>query len=86
MNKNDLIESVAAQLDISKASANKAVSTVLGAILKGLSSDGQVAIPGFGTFASKQKLARVPFHFRCRWFGASPLASFFFITFLRKLP
>ena len=59
MNKSDLIESVAAQLGISKASATQAVNTVLGAILNGLITDGQVTIPGFGSFASKLKPARV---------------------------
>ena len=58
MNKTDLIETVASQMESSKADAAKAVEAVLAAIQNGLTRDDKVAITGFGTFQKKTRAAR----------------------------
>lgn len=58
MNKADLIDAVASQLESSKADASKAVEAVVEAIAKGLKTDEKVTIAGFGTFTKKARAAR----------------------------
>jgi DNA-binding protein HU-beta len=58
MNKAELIESVAAGADLSKADAGRAVDAVVDSISKALSKGQQVAIVGFGTFGVKHRAAR----------------------------
>lgn len=58
MNKNELIDAVAEGADISKASAARAVDTMIEKITKALQKGEQVVIVGFGTFAVKQRAAR----------------------------
>lgn len=58
MNKGDLIESVAAELGESKATASKVVEAVLISISSGVNSDEKVAIAGFGTFKKKFRKER----------------------------
>jgi DNA-binding protein HU-beta len=58
MNKGQLIESVAAELDTSKAAASRAVDAVIASILSGIKHDQNVTIVGFGSFARKQRAAR----------------------------
>ena len=57
MTKNDLIETVAARMQITREGAGKAVSATLSAIISGLSADGMVSLPGFGTFRVREKPA-----------------------------
>lgn len=59
MNKADLIEAVAAELNEPKAQANRAVDAVLAAIVAGLTRDGAVNIAGFGNFVKKHRAARM---------------------------
>ena len=58
MNKGQLIESVAADLDISKAAASRMVESVIDSITNGIRIDENVTINGFGTFLRKERAAR----------------------------
>lgn len=58
MNKADLIETVSADLDISKAAAERSVNAVLENIKKGVRKDKFVQLIGFGTFTFKHRKAR----------------------------
>ena len=61
MNKADLVQEVKKQLgaDCSKAHAEKAVNALLSSIQRGLKKDKAVQIVGFGTFAVKNRKARI---------------------------
>jgi DNA-binding protein HU-beta len=59
MNKGQLIEAVAAELDTSKAAASRAVDAVIASITSGIKRDQGVTIVGFGSFAKKERSARV---------------------------
>jgi DNA-binding protein HU-beta len=58
MNKGQLIEVVAAELETSKAAAARAVDAVVSAIASGIRTDDTVTIVGFGSFAKKRRAAR----------------------------
>jgi len=58
MNKAELIDSVAADADLSKADAGRAVDAVIDSISKALSKGQQVSVVGFGTFTVKHRAAR----------------------------
>ncbi len=58
MNKADLIEAVAAELDQPKAAAERAVNSVLDCIKAGVKEAGTVQLIGFGTFEIKHRKAR----------------------------
>jgi DNA-binding protein HU-beta len=58
MNKGQLIEAVAAELDMSKAAASRAVDAVVSSITTGIKADDSVTIVGFGSFAKKKRAAR----------------------------
>ena len=58
MNKGQLIETVAAELDTSKAAATRAVEAVIHGITNGIKDDESVTIVGFGTFQKKDRAAR----------------------------
>lgn len=58
MKKVDMIAAVAADAEISKKAAAKAVDAVFNAISDGLVSEGKVTITGFGTFEAKAREAR----------------------------
>ncbi|MBL9078764.1 MAG: HU family DNA-binding protein [Planctomycetes bacterium] len=61
MNKADLIQEVQKQMgnECSKAHAERAVNALLHSIQKGLKKDKAVQIVGFGTFAVKNRKARL---------------------------
>jgi DNA-binding protein HU-beta len=59
MNKSDLIEAVASELESSKSEAGKVIEAVINAISDGLKTEEKVAISGFGTFTKKHRAARV---------------------------
>lgn len=61
MNKADLIEEVQRQLgtECSKSHAEKVVNSVLAGIQTGLKKDREVQLVGFGTFAVKDRKARM---------------------------
>jgi DNA-binding protein HU-beta len=58
MTKADLIESVAATLDLPKGQAERAVHLVFEDIVKALRNGDKVNISGFGTFAVSERNAR----------------------------
>ncbi|MFN7570666.1 MAG: HU family DNA-binding protein [Betaproteobacteria bacterium] len=58
MNKQDLIEHVAKQADISKAAAGRALDALVGGVRTSLKKGNAVTIVGFGTFAVGRRSAR----------------------------
>ena len=58
MNKSELSTHVAAQVSVSRATADSVVSAVFSAIGDALASDDTVAIAGFGTFSTRTRAAR----------------------------
>lgn len=58
MNKSELIDAIASDADLSKASAGRALDAALEAITKTLKKGGQVSLVGFGTFSVKKRAAR----------------------------
>ena len=57
MNKNDLVAEVAANADISKSDAAKAVDAVLNSISGSLKGGQEVRLIGFGTFSVAHRRA-----------------------------
>ena len=58
MNKNDLIDHIARQADISKAAAGRSVDALIAAIKTTLKKGGSVTLVGFGTFVVAKRAAR----------------------------
>ncbi len=58
MNKTELIDAIAAEADLPKASAGRALDAVLDTITNQLKAGEQVALVGFGTFTVKHRNAR----------------------------
>ena len=58
MNKNDLIDAIATDADLSKASAGRALDAALAAVTSSLSKGDSVSLVGFGTFSVKARAAR----------------------------
>jgi DNA-binding protein HU-beta len=58
VNKTDLIDHIAAQADISKAAAGRALDAFVGAVRTTLKKGGSVTLVGFGTFVVGKRAAR----------------------------
>ena len=58
MNKNELIDAIAEEADLSKASAGRALDAALGAITEALKKQDTVSLVGFGTFSVKHRAKR----------------------------
>lgn len=58
MNKSELIEHIATQADISKASAARALDAVIDGVLTSLKHGEPVSLVGFGTFSVTRREAR----------------------------
>ncbi len=58
MNKNELIDAIAEEADLSKASAGRALDAAINAITGALSKQDTVSLVGFGTFSVKHRAAR----------------------------
>lgn len=58
MNKSDLVEKMAKDCDISKAVAEKALNSVMEAIMEAMSAGDKVTLIGFGTFSVAERAAR----------------------------
>lgn len=58
MNKTQLIEKIADNADLSKASAGRALDAVVESISESLQGGDQVALVGFGTFSVRTRAAR----------------------------
>jgi DNA-binding protein HU-beta len=57
VNRNDLVDAVAASTNMTKADAATAVDAVLDAITAALKSGNEVRLAGFGTFVVSQRAA-----------------------------
>lgn len=58
MNKTELIDRIAEEADISKASAGRALDAALDAITEALKTADPVSLVGFGTFTVRERAAR----------------------------
>ena len=58
MNKTELIDRIAEEADISKASAGRALDAALEAITGALKASDPVSLVGFGTFTVRERAAR----------------------------
>lgn len=58
MNKSDLIDAVAAQADLSKADASRAVDAMVDSITNALKKGDKVSLVGFGVFSVRKRAAR----------------------------
>ena len=58
MNKSALIDAIAAETELSKADAGRALNATTDAITSALSSGDSVAITGFGSFLVRERAAR----------------------------
>jgi len=58
MNKSELIEHIATQSNISKATAGRALDALIGTVKTTLKKGGSVTLVGFGTFAVSTRAAR----------------------------
>lgn len=58
MNKSELIDSIAATADLSKADASKALDAFIDTVSKALKGGDQVTIVGFGTYLVRKRDAR----------------------------
>jgi len=58
MNKGDLVEKVAKECDLTKAGAEKALNSILGAIADAVAKGDKVPLIGFGTFSVSKRAAR----------------------------
>ena len=58
MNKNELIEAMAAKTDSSKAQAARAVTTLMEIITEVLQKGDSISLPGFGTFEVRSRAER----------------------------
>lgn len=58
MNKSELIDTIAASADISKAAAGRALDAMTESVTTALKGGDQVTLIGFGTFSVKDRAAR----------------------------
>ena len=58
MNKGELVEKIATEAQLSKASANRALDAFMEAVSESLKKGDPVALVGFGTFSVKDRAAR----------------------------
>ncbi|MBL4829578.1 nucleoid-associated protein HU-beta [Aliivibrio kagoshimensis] len=58
MNKSQLVDKIAENADVSKASAGRALDAFIEAVTDSLKSGDQVALVGFGTFSVRDRAAR----------------------------
>ncbi|HEY9103023.1 HU family DNA-binding protein [Chitinimonas sp.] len=58
MNKSELIDAIAAEAEISKAAAGKALDATIASVTKALKGGDLVTLVGFGTFYVGERSAR----------------------------
>jgi len=58
MNKTQLVEKIAEGADITKASAGRALDSLISSITNELANSGDIAIVGFGTFKVTARASR----------------------------
>jgi DNA-binding protein HU-beta len=59
VNKQELIENIATSADITKASAGRALDSMIQSITGSLKNGDSVVLVGFGTFSVRDRAARV---------------------------
>jgi DNA-binding protein HU-beta len=59
LNKAELIEKIANESELSKASAERALNAAIAAIIKAVTKGDRVQLIGFGTYSSGKRAARV---------------------------
>ena len=58
MNKSELVEVAAKEASSTRAAADKALSAIIGAVVKTVAAGDTVTLVGFGTFKSANRAAR----------------------------
>ena len=58
MTKQELVEFIAKETNLTKADALRALDATIDGVTAGLKKEGKVALVGFGTFAAKKRAAR----------------------------
>ena len=58
MNKSDLIEKISSDADISKASAERVLTSVMNTIMDAVAGGDRVTLVGFGTFHASKRAGR----------------------------
>jgi DNA-binding protein HU-beta len=58
LNKAELIDSIAASADLSKAAAGRALDGFIDSVTKALKDEGTVSLVGFGSFQVQHRAAR----------------------------
>ncbi|MGS0741316.1 HU family DNA-binding protein [Glaciimonas sp. GG7] len=58
MNKNELIDSIAVDCELSKAAAKRAVDSLIANVIEAVKKGDSVQLIGFGTFGSGKRAAR----------------------------
>ena len=58
MTKGELVEKVAQECNLSKAAAEQALNSVVGAITNAVAAGDKVTLIGFGTFSVSERAAR----------------------------
>ncbi|HDS3825487.1 TPA: nucleoid-associated protein HU-beta [Morganella morganii] len=58
MNKSQLVDKIAADANISKAAAGRALDAIIGSVTDSLKDGDDVALVGFGTFTVRERAAR----------------------------
>ncbi len=58
MNKSELVEAIAQGSGVTKADANRVLDTFMSTVTDVLKSGDQIALTGFGTFATSNRSAR----------------------------
>jgi len=59
MNKSEMIDAIAAECDLSKAAAQRALESVVENVIKAVSKGDTVQLIGFGSFSSGKRAARI---------------------------
>lgn len=59
MNKQELIENIAASAEITKAAAGRALDSMIDSITGSLKNGDSVVLVGFGTFSVRDRAARI---------------------------
>lgn len=58
MNKTELIDAIAADCDLSKAAAQRALDSIVNNVVQAVANGDSVQLVGFGTFASGNRAER----------------------------
>ena len=58
MNKSELIDTISSEADISKAAAERALTSAMNAIMKAVAEGDRVTLVGFGTFHASKRASR----------------------------